>query len=156
VSVVPALELQGRRHVMLRVDGGEWMHEEGAGGVALGARGCGAAVRRKGGAGAGHGGGWWVGEEGGGRGAEANKMAAAGRGAAANKMAAAGEEGPAAWRRAAGKGWGSSGRLGSQGGPGLVIPCREREIRGKHHTQIRGVTSHIYIANMAGVTRNQS
>jgi hypothetical protein len=41
------------------------MHEEGADGVTLGARGCGAAVRHKGGAGAGHGGGWWVGEEGG-------------------------------------------------------------------------------------------
>jgi hypothetical protein len=48
-----------------------------------------------------------LGKRGEGRGAAANKMAAAGRGAAANKMAAAGEEGPAAWRRAAGRGWGS-------------------------------------------------
>jgi hypothetical protein len=35
------------------------MDEEGADGVALGARGGGAAVRREGGAGARHGGGWW-------------------------------------------------------------------------------------------------
>jgi hypothetical protein len=65
---------------------------------------------------------------------------------------------PTRWRRQGGgqqDGGGRGGRagglaargregVGSQGGPGLVIPCREREIRGKHHTQIRGVTSHIY------------
>jgi hypothetical protein len=54
-------------------------------------------------------------------------------------MAAAGEEGPAAWRRAAG----SSGRLGSQGGPGLVIPCRERDLEETPHPIKGGDLSYI-------------
>jgi hypothetical protein len=38
VGEVAALELQGGRHVMLHIDGGEGVDEQGADGVALGAR----------------------------------------------------------------------------------------------------------------------
>jgi hypothetical protein len=98
------------------------MDEEGADGVALGARRGGAAVRREGGAGARHGGGWWG--------------VLRPRGGSSR-----GEEGRAGGLAARGRG--ASGRLGSQWGPELVIPCRERDLRETPHHIKGGDLSYI-------------